>query len=160
MQVVPLVREQGFLGGALAVVGIAGIPLAGLGGVAFFGSPALFALGLALPVLAGKRLGVQREPEGDALELPPSAVVEGLGRTALRICPTLVLAAVLIVGAAQVASTLAAPLGGLISGLGFFELSVIPGLTRWERRHGVPLYAAAKWFVLARSSGVYRPGPR
>jgi hypothetical protein len=157
VQVVPLAREQGFLGGGLAVVGVSGIPIAGLGGLAFFGSPALFTLGLAVPLLAGRRLAVRREPEGEAPEMPPLALVEGPWRTALRVAPTLALGLLLVVGAAQIGSSLAAPLGGVITGLGVFELSVIPALSRWERRHGVPLYTSAEWFVLGRGGGVYQP---
>jgi hypothetical protein len=160
VQVVPLVREQGFLGGTLAVTGLSGIPIAGLGVTAFFTSPALFLVGFGLPTIVGRRLEVGREPEGDAPQVPPLALVEEPWRTALRMIPTLVLAGALVVGSAQLAGALAAPLGGLISGLGVFELSLIPAVSRWERRHDMPLYAAADWFLLARGSGVYQPRPR
>lgn len=160
MQVVPLVREQGFLGATLAAAGVSGIPVAGLGGTAFFSSPALFMLGLGVPLLAGRRLGAGREPEGEAPEAPPLAVVEEPWRTALRMVPTLALAVALILGAAQLAGALAAPIGGVITGLGVFELSLVPGVSRWERRHDRPLYAPAKWFLLVRTSAVYQPRPR
>ena len=160
MQVVPLVREQGFLGATLAATGVSGIPIAGLGGTAFFGSPALFVLGLGVPVLVGRRLGAGREPEGEAPEAPPLAVVEDPWRTALRMVPTFGLAVALIVGSAHLAGPLAAPVGGLITGLGVLELSLIPEVSRWERRHDRPLYAPASWFLLVRSSIVYQPRPR
>jgi hypothetical protein len=160
MRVVPLAREQSFLGGSLAAVGIAGIPVAGLGGVSLLASPTLFALGLAVPLLWRRRLAVDREPEGEPPYVPAIADVEGLWRTALRVCPTLMVVAILLLGVAVIDRVLAAATGGVVSGLGIVELRAIAGLSRWERRHDLVLYAEADWFLLSRRSTVYQPKPR
>jgi hypothetical protein len=160
VQIVPLAREQSFLGVGLAVVGAAGVPIAGFDGLWFIGSPALYATGLGAPLLLRRQLAVDSEPEGEAPYIPPLATVEEPWRTALRIVPTVLVAAAFLLVATVVTGRLAAPLGGVITGLGILELTAISGLSRWERRHDLTLYTNADWFVLARDMRLYQPRPR
>ena len=155
----PLARDQAFLGVALSLVGLAGIPAAWLGGGDPLLVPVLFAIGIFLAVRTRHYLALDRDLVGEALPPPPLAEIEHPARTVFRTVPTLAAAAALMALAGVFDVGVEAAVAGLVSGNGVVELLLIGRISRWERAHDVPLYVSAKWFFLQREPTLYAPEP-
>jgi len=157
--IVPLARDQAFLGVGLSLLGLVGIPVAGLTGGGVLLTPILFALGIFFAVRTRHYLALDRELVGEALPPPPLAEIEHPARTVLRTVPTLTAAAALIGLAGVFDAGVEAAVAGLISGNGVVELLLIARISRWERARDVPLYISARWFFLQRDLTLYAPTP-